>query len=37
MGAPSTSTAMPINLDVTIDPGVRFWVKLGVPKDHLRR
>jgi hypothetical protein len=35
--APSTSTAMPINLDVTIDPAVRFWVKLGVPTDHLLR
>lgn len=33
----SISTAMPINLRVTIDPAVRFWVKLGVPKDHLRR
>ena len=35
--APSTSVTMPISLDVTVDPSVRFWVKLGVPADHLVR
>jgi hypothetical protein len=37
VSAPSTSATMPINLDVTVDPGVPFWVKLGVPADHLLR
>jgi hypothetical protein len=34
---PSIAVAMPINLEVGVDPAVRFWAKLGVPMDDLVR
>jgi hypothetical protein len=34
---PSIPVAMPVNLEVGVDPAVRFWAKLGVPTDDLVR
>jgi hypothetical protein len=32
--APSTGRRMTVTVDASVDPSVRFWVKIAVPTDH---